>query len=137
MLLLFRSLHHVRWRKGRPLAQDIISIASALFPRSEMGDDPFWAGAASNYIASYIAYVFDALYSGYTGEYQLMSSLYRNGLDTLRPPADMGVDVVSLNLKQQLENPRAAPETFFFSGQASTQLWSLVRFGCERERRKG
>lgn len=35
---------------------------------------------------------FDLLYNGYTGEYQLMSSLYRNGLDALRPPADMGID---------------------------------------------
>ena len=57
----YDPLHHVRWRNGRPLAQDIISIASALFPRSEMGDDPFWAGAAVNYVASYIAYVFEAL----------------------------------------------------------------------------
>ena len=57
----YDPLHHIRWRKGRPLAQDIISIASALFPRSEMGDDPFWAGAAANYVASYIAYVFEAL----------------------------------------------------------------------------
>lgn len=57
----YDPLHHVRWRKGRALAQDIISIASALFPRSEMGDDPFWAGAAANYVASYIAYVFEAL----------------------------------------------------------------------------
>ena len=57
---------------------------------------------------------FDLLYSGYTGEYQLMSSLYRNGLDALRPPADMGIDVVSLNLKQQLEKPGTTPETFFF-----------------------
>lgn len=57
----YDPLHHVRWRKGRPLAQDIISIASALFPRSEMGDDLFWAGAAANYVASYIAYVFEAL----------------------------------------------------------------------------
>lgn len=46
---------------------------------------------------------YDLLYNGYTGEYQLMSSLYRNGLDAVRPPADMGIDVVSLNLKQQLE----------------------------------
>ena len=45
---------------------------------------------------------YNLLYNGYTGEYQLMSSLYRNGLDALRPPADMGIDVVSLNLKQQL-----------------------------------
>lgn len=57
---------------------------------------------------------FDLLYNGYTGEYQLMSSLYRNGLDALRPPADMGIDVVSLNLKRQLECPGTAPETFFF-----------------------
>lgn len=28
----YDPLHHVRWRKGRPLAQDIIAIASALFP---------------------------------------------------------------------------------------------------------
>ena len=55
---------------------------------------------------------FDLLYNGYTGEYQLMSSLYRNGLDALRPPADMGVDVVSLNLKQQLENPGRLPRRF-------------------------
>lgn len=57
---------------------------------------------------------YDLLYRGYTGEYQLVSSLYRNGLDAVRPPADMGVDVVSLNLKAQLENPDTAPETFFF-----------------------
>ena len=57
---------------------------------------------------------FDLLYNGYTGEYQLMSSLYRNGLDALRPPADMGVDVVSLNLKQRLERPDVAPEMFYF-----------------------
>ena len=57
---------------------------------------------------------YNLLYRGYTGEYQLVSSLYRNGLDAVRPPADMGVDVVSLNLKAQLENPQAAPETFFF-----------------------
>ena len=57
----YDPLHHVRWRRGRPLAQDIIGIASALFPRDEMGDDPFWASAAANYVASYIAYVFEAL----------------------------------------------------------------------------
>ena len=57
---------------------------------------------------------YDLLYRGYTGEYQLVSSLYRNGLDAVRPPADMGVDVVSLNLKAQLEDPSTAPETFFF-----------------------
>ena len=52
---------------------------------------------------------FDLLYNGYAGEYQLMSSLYRNGLDALRPPADMGIDVVSLNLKARLENPSVVP----------------------------
>lgn len=57
---------------------------------------------------------YSLLYNGYTGEYQLMSSLYRNGLDALRPPANMGIDVVSLNLKQQLEKPGTPPETFFF-----------------------
>lgn len=57
---------------------------------------------------------FDLLYNGYTGEYQLMSSLYRNGLDALRPPADMGIDVVSLNLKERLEHPEVVPETFYF-----------------------
>ena len=57
----YDPLHHVRWRDGRPLAQDIIAIASSLFPRDEMGQDPFWACAAANYVASYIAYVFEAL----------------------------------------------------------------------------
>ncbi len=57
----YDPLHHVRWRGGRPLAQDIIAIASALFPRDDMGQDPFWASAAANYVASYIAYVFEAL----------------------------------------------------------------------------
>ena len=57
---------------------------------------------------------YDYLYHGYTGEYQLVSALYRNGLDAVRPPADMGIDVVSLNLKAQLESPGTAPETFFF-----------------------
>ena len=57
---------------------------------------------------------FDLLYNGYTGEYQLMSSLYRNGLDALRPPADMGIDVVSLNLKQRLEQPDVPAEMFYF-----------------------
>ena len=65
---------------------------------------------------------FDLLYNGYTGEYQLMSSLYRNGLDALRPPADMGIDVMSLNLKQQLEHPGMAPETFFQVKTAVTNV---------------
>ncbi len=66
---------------------------------------------------------FDLLYNGYTGEYQLMSSLYRHGLDALRPPADMGIDVVSLNLKWQLKHPGASPETFFF--QVKTAVTSV------------
>lgn len=66
---------------------------------------------------------YDLLYNGYTGEYQLMSSLYRNGLDAVRPPADMGIDVVSLNLKQQLEQPGCKAETFFF--QVKTALASV------------
>lgn len=63
---------------------------------------------------------YDLLYNGHTGEYQLMSSLYRNDLDAVRPPADMGIDVVSLNLKQQLEQPGCKAETFFF--QVKTAL---------------
>lgn len=74
---------------------------------------------------------FDLLYNGYTGEYQLMSSLYRNGLDALRPPADMGIDVVSLNLKQQLEHPGVEPETFFF------QVKTAVTDVCEVEGQHG
>ncbi len=68
---------------------------------------------------------YDYLYNGYTGEYQLVSALYRNGLDAVRPPADMGIDVVSLNLKEQLKDPTTAPETFFF--QVKTAL-TTVRF---------
>ena len=68
---------------------------------------------------------YDYLYNGYTGEYQLVSALYRNGLDAVRPPADMGIDVVSLNLKEQLKDPTVAPETFFF--QVKTAL-TAVRF---------
>ena len=60
---------------------------------------------------------YDLLYNGYTGEYQLMSSLYRNGLDAVRPPADMGIDVVSLNLKDQLENPRPRTRDVLLPGQ--------------------
>ncbi len=57
----YDPLHHVRWRRGRPLGQDIVAIASALFPREDMGQDPFWASAAASYLASYIAYVFEAM----------------------------------------------------------------------------
>ncbi len=74
---------------------------------------------------------FDLLYNGYTGEYQLMSSLYRNGLDALRPPADMGIDVVSLNLKRQLECPGVPAETFFF------QVKTAVVDVCENSERPG
>ena len=74
---------------------------------------------------------FDLLYTGYTGEYQLMSSLYRNGLDALRPPADMGIDVVSLNLKERLANPEIAAETFYF--QVKTAVTSV----CEVNGRPG
>lgn len=74
---------------------------------------------------------FDLLYTGYTGEYQLMSSLYRNGLDALRPPADMGIDVVSLNLKERLANPKIAAETFYF--QVKTAVTSV----CEVNGRPG
>ena len=66
---------------------------------------------------------FDLLYNGYTGEYQLMSSLYRNGLDALRPPADMGIDVVPLNLKQSLEQPDVPAEMFYF--QAKTAVTNV------------
>ncbi len=74
---------------------------------------------------------FDLLYNGYTGEYQLMSSLYRHGLDALRPPADMGIDVVSLNLKRKLAHPGCDAEMFFF--QVKTARTSV----CEAEGRPG
>ena len=57
---------------------------------------------------------YNYLYNGYTGEFQLMGALYRNGLDALRPPADMGVDVVTVNLKAQLQDPSVQPETLMF-----------------------
>ncbi len=63
---------------------------------------------------------YDYLYNGYTGEFQLMGALYRNGLDALRPPADMGVDVVAVNLKAQLQDPATPAETFMF--QVKTAL---------------
>lgn len=75
---------------------------------------------------------FDYLYQGFTGEYQLVSSLYRNGLDAVRPPADMGIDVVSLNLKEQLEKPGTAPETFFF--QVKTSLITIPEEESEQAR---
>lgn len=57
----YDPLHHVRWSDGRPLSQDVIAIASAICPKDDMGDDPFWGLAAANYLASYIAYVLEAL----------------------------------------------------------------------------
>ena len=56
---------------------------------------------------------YNLLYNGYTGEYQLMSSLYRSGLDALRPPADMGIDVVSLNLKSSSRSRARHPKRSF------------------------
>lgn len=47
------------------------------------------------------------------------------------PPADMGIDVVSLNLKQQLEHPGVEPETFFF------QVKTAVTDVCEVEGQHG
>ena len=57
----YDPLNAVRWRHGRPLQQDIIAIANAICPKQDMGNDPFWGLAAANYLASYIAYVFEAL----------------------------------------------------------------------------
>lgn len=74
---------------------------------------------------------YDLLYDGYTGEYQLMSSLYRHGLDALRPPADMGIDVVSLNLKLQLKGRGVRPEMFFF------QVKTVMTDFCESPEHHG
>lgn len=57
----YDPLNNVRWSHGRPLAQDIIAIASAICSKDDMGNDPFWGVASANYLASYIAYVFEAL----------------------------------------------------------------------------
>ena len=57
----YDPLNAVRWRGGKPLAQDIIAIASTICSKDDMGNDPFWGVAAANYLASYIAYVFEAL----------------------------------------------------------------------------
>ena len=61
---------------------------------------------------------YNLLYNGYTGEYQLMSSLYRNGLDALRPPADMGIDVVqpSVNASQRSFSAREGKVVFGLGG---------------------
>lgn len=57
----YDPLNNVRWSHGKPLAQDIIAIASAICSKDDMGNDPFWGVASANYLASYIAYVFEAL----------------------------------------------------------------------------
>ena len=70
---------------------------------------------------------YNLLYTGYTGEFQLMGALYRNGLDALRPPADMGVDVVTVNLKAQLQDPSVQPETLMF--QVKTAVVTVQKAG--------
>lgn len=70
---------------------------------------------------------YNLLYNGYTGEFQLMCALYRNGLDALRPPADMGVDVVTVNLKAQLQDPSVQPETLMF--QVKTAVVTVQEAG--------
>lgn len=57
----YDPLAHIRWRRGEPVQSDIISIASAICPTSQHESDPFWPLAASNYLASFIAYVLEAL----------------------------------------------------------------------------
>lgn len=57
----YNPLAHVRWSDGRPLQQDIISIASAICPVEDHSSDPFWPYAAANYLTAYIAYVLEAL----------------------------------------------------------------------------
>lgn len=56
----YDPLRQVRMQDGKPNQQDIIAIASAICPREDQGSDPFWGTAAANYLASYIAYVFEA-----------------------------------------------------------------------------
>ncbi len=70
---------------------------------------------------------YNLLYNGYTGEFQLRGALYRNGLDALRPPADMGVDVVTVNLKAQLQDPSVQPETLMF--QVKTAVVTVQEAG--------
>lgn len=58
----YNPLEHVRIeRGGRPNQADIITIARAICPKEDHETDPFWPLAAANYLASYIAYVFEAL----------------------------------------------------------------------------
>lgn len=70
---------------------------------------------------------YNLLYNGYTGEFQLIGALYRNGLDALRPPADMGVDVATVNLKAQLQDPSVQPETLMF--QVKTAVVTVQEAG--------
>ena len=57
----YDPLSYIRWSWGHPCTQDIITVASAICSTDEMDSDPFWARAAANYLASYIAYVLEAL----------------------------------------------------------------------------
>ena len=69
----YNPLDHIRWREGRPMQQDIISIASAICPVDEHASDSFWPLAAANYLTAYIAYVLEAL----PDDAQNMSSVIR------------------------------------------------------------
>lgn len=69
----YNPLDHIRWCEGRPMQQDIISIASAICPVDEHASDSFWPLAAANYLTAYIAYVLEAL----PDEAQNMSSVIR------------------------------------------------------------
>ena len=57
----YNPLDHIRRHNGLPVEQDIITIASALCPREDHESDPFWPLAAANYLASYIAFVLEAM----------------------------------------------------------------------------
>lgn len=57
----YDPLSYIRWSWGHPCTQDIITVASAICSTDEIDSDPFWARAAANYLASYIAYVLEAL----------------------------------------------------------------------------
>lgn len=57
----YDPLAHVRWSHGRPNTQDVIAVANAVCSAEDMGSDPFWGHAAANYLASYVAYVLEAV----------------------------------------------------------------------------
>ena len=57
----YDPLAHIRREKGRYVQQDVLAIASALCPAEAHAKEPFWAMAAAKLIASYIAYVMEAL----------------------------------------------------------------------------